>query len=329
MSVLAQDITIAVTVYSRRQYVRQAVNSALNQTIPVRVMVVEDCGPDPELESFVKGEFGSRIKYTRNPARRGLFGNWNACLELCETEWMTILHDDDYLAPNFVRAMERLAAEAPGHFLYFGRTITIEEDGKVASEEFQDPRAVPGSWMERNSADILFGPFPFPGHLFHVPTAKRVGGFRATSYLAGDWEMWAKLMAAGGAAQTSEITAFNRSHGGWDRGTNESVRKGRHLPSVFIGHKRVLKLLPASLHAKFDRKAFQGRAPVSVRYLLQYGSAMSPRLFRYHVGLLLLSRAPHWRYALFQHGARKGGVRFVQAASRLWKAWRHENSDCH
>ena len=98
MNALRDQITIAVTVYSRRQYISQAVNSALNQTVPARVMVVEDCGPDPELESFVRKEFGSRIKYIRNPKRRGLFGNWNACLELCKTEWITILHDDDYLA---------------------------------------------------------------------------------------------------------------------------------------------------------------------------------------------------------------------------------------
>ena len=98
----ADQITIAVTVFGRRTYLRQAVASALDQTVPVRVIVVEDCGPDPTLEAFVRKEFGSRIEYFRNQRRRGIFGNWNACMDLCQTAWLSILHDDDYLAPGFV-----------------------------------------------------------------------------------------------------------------------------------------------------------------------------------------------------------------------------------
>ncbi len=61
---LAPDqITIAVTVYNRRQYLRQAIRSALSQSVPVRVLVVEDCGPDPMLQSYVTAEFGSRVAY--------------------------------------------------------------------------------------------------------------------------------------------------------------------------------------------------------------------------------------------------------------------------
>src|ERR1039457_4635020 len=77
------DITIAVTVFDRRDYIEQAVVSALAQTLPVRVMVVEDCSPDKGLESFLLWRFGSPITYHRNSRRAGLFDNWNACVHLC------------------------------------------------------------------------------------------------------------------------------------------------------------------------------------------------------------------------------------------------------
>ena len=51
------DLTIAVTVFSRRDYILEAVRSALNQTVPVKVIVVEDCGPDVTLRDFVLKEF--------------------------------------------------------------------------------------------------------------------------------------------------------------------------------------------------------------------------------------------------------------------------------
>src|SRR5690242_712154 len=49
MELKPEQITIAVTVYNRRDYLPDAIQSALNQTVPVRVIVVEDCGPDPGL----------------------------------------------------------------------------------------------------------------------------------------------------------------------------------------------------------------------------------------------------------------------------------------
>lgn len=317
MSLLANQITIAVTVYSRRQFIKQAVASAVNQSMPVRVVVVEDCGPDPALESFVKAEFGARIEYIRNSRRRGLFGNWNACLNACATEWVSILHDDDFLAPGFVEAMIELEKEAPGCALYLGRTLIVDEHGKPTPE--QDGRTVSAPWMKRDLTDILYMPFSFPGHLFRGSDAKAVGGFRETSFMCGDWEMWAKLITLGGAAQSRRVVAFNRIHEGWDRGSNQAVRSGRYLPTAFAQHKRILALLAKSRALKRDRMDWQRRFPMSIRFLLRYGQTLSPRLLRYHVRLLLLSPAPHWRYALFQNMTRIGGVGFVKLASKIWR----------
>ncbi|HKQ38043.1 MAG TPA: glycosyltransferase family 2 protein, partial [Verrucomicrobiae bacterium] len=128
------QLTIAVTVYSRREYVKRAVTSALGQTLPVRVMVVEDCGPDATLQDYVKAEFGDRIQYMRNPKRRGLFDNWNACVDYCRTPWLSILHDDDYLAPNCVESMVALARQQPGCALYYGHYKVADETGAFRPE---------------------------------------------------------------------------------------------------------------------------------------------------------------------------------------------------
>jgi glycosyltransferase involved in cell wall biosynthesis len=317
MSLLANQITIAVTVYDRRQFIKQAVASALNQTIPVRVVVVEDCGPDPTLESLVKDEFGPKIEYIRNPKRRGLFGNWNACMDICATEWLSILHDDDYLAPGFVEAMIELARHVPDRALYCGRTIWVDDQGQPTGEN--PIRPLNGDWHRIGLQDILYGPpVSFPGQLFKVSAAKELGGFRENSYYCGDWEMWAKLTAREGAAQTARVAAYYRSHDSWDRGTNAIIRNGRQIPATFVQHKRVLTLLPADSKITFDRGSFYKRSPLPVRFLLRHAATFRPRLLAYHVGLLLLSRPPHWRYAVYQQCARLGGAGFVRLSSRLW-----------
>lgn len=316
--VTADQITIAVTVYNRRCYLKQAIASALNQTVRAHVMVVEDCGPDPTISALVKGEFGDRVEYIRNPARRGLFGNWNACVEYCRTKWLSILHDDDFLDPCYVQTMVELAEKAPGFPLYFGKVIHLNQDGSVFAT--QDEREVDGDWTARGLRDILYTPFLFPGHLFAIDAIRRVGGFRETSYLAGDWELWAKLMARGGGAQSGKTVAYYRIHDGVERGTNQIIRQGRMLALGLVQHKRVLRLLPEA--QPFSRREALRHFPMVSRFLLRYGYALSPRLLRYHVGLLRFSCPAPLKHRLFQVGTRLGGGLFVRACSKVWNGSR-------
>jgi glycosyltransferase involved in cell wall biosynthesis len=322
MSRSTGEITIAITVYDRRQYLKQAIASALNQTVRPRVIVVEDCGPDTSLAAFVRQEFGPDLEYIRNPRRRGLFGNWNACLEHCGTPWLAILHDDDFLAPDFVEAMLDLKQAVPDCDLYIGLAAFVDEQGKLLSERRQEPRPVTGTSARIHLDDILYNPFLFPGHLFRVAAARQLGGFRETSIFCGDWEMWAKLTAKGGAALHSRIVAFVRTHGGWDRGTNKVARNGKLLPAACVQHKRILALMPPGPGSKFNRARFQKHRCVSIRSLLRYSHGFSPRLRAYHFRLFMLSPPPHWRYALFQKAARLGGPAFVSALSRVWSCFR-------
>lgn len=318
MSLSPQEITIAITVYSRRQYIERAVESALNQTIPVKVIVVEDCGPDLQLQEFVKQRFGSRIEYFRNPQRRGLFDNWNACMEYCQTPWISILHDDDYLAPNFVETMLELHGSAPECGLYFGETDLVGDNGKLMLNITASPMKT--RWRRVELIDgVKLTPFPFPGQLFKIDQAKALGGFRKTSLYCGDWEMWMNLIAVHGSAQISERVAFQLQHSGWDRGTNRVIRSGWLYALTYVQHKRNLKLLATNgIHLRFDRLAFQKWAPLPTRFLLTYGHTLRRRILAYNVKLLLLSTAPHWKYKVFQKLTQIGGVSFVKFASYLW-----------
>lgn len=320
MNLSAAQITIAITVFNRRKYLKEAISSALNQTAPVRVIVVEDCGPDPGLRTFVQQEFGSRVTYIRNPRRRGLFGNWNACLDYCETPWISILHDDDFLAPGFIEALLDLNRQAPDCGLYFGQTRLVNEQGEPFADA-RPPMTLP--WRRVELADTLITtPFPFPGHLFRVADARALGGFRESSQFCGDWEMWSNLIARHGGAQTSVIVAYNRGHTSPERGCTQMDLSGRLRPLAFVQQKRVLRLLRDSgARIRFDRAEFLRKSPMSVDYLVEHGARLPARILRYNVGLLLRSTSPSARYAIFQALTRVLGVRFVRMASVLGRSF--------
>ena len=316
-----EQLTIAVTVYSRRQYVQRAVASALNQTKPVRVMVVEDCGPDPTLEKYVKGEFGDRIEYIRNPKRRGLFDNWNACVDYCRTPWLSILHDDDYLAPNCVESIVKLARKEPGCALYYGYYKTVDETGKFRPEFTIPQIATPTRRLTLHDV-YQTTPIAFAGTVFAVEGAKGIGGFNPHSQFAGDWQMWSRLIARFGAAGTRDHVSFVLAHYGTDRGSIVVMKSGKAHALNYVQRKRIIALMrqQGSEPITIDRKREQALMPVSIRLLLDHGASMSPRLLRYNLELLGMSKSPNWRYAMGKMLLRAIGWRGLRAVSNWWNA---------
>src|ERR1700756_3729370 len=71
------------------------------------------------------------FQLSKRPRRRGLFDNWNACVEACRTPWLCILHDDDFLELTFIEAMIELAQAAPGRALYYGQAAVVDAAGKT------------------------------------------------------------------------------------------------------------------------------------------------------------------------------------------------------
>jgi glycosyltransferase involved in cell wall biosynthesis len=316
MSFKADQITIAITVYDRREFIEQAIESSLNQTIPVKVMVVEDCGPDPELRVFVESKFGSRIKYVRNRERRGLFGNWNACIENCDTPWLSILHDDDYFKPAFVETMLKLYEAAPGRGLYFGNFETVDSTGRVTQAEHP---ATGAFWQDievRALAD--WNLLRFAGHVFPIEYARTVGGFRNTSLYCGDWEMWFQLVSRYGGVRTGTTVAAVRFYEDWKKGTSKVGRAGKIYLATNVQRKRNYACLRRSGQiADFDFRTVRGNVGMSLKDLFCYGGTFSRRILDYNIHLFLASRPRSFRQRALQAALRILGSRLVRLCSWL------------
>ena len=101
-------ITIAIPVYERYEYFEEALNSAINQSVTCRIIVVDNASQTKSFETQITKTANSNIKYYRNHKNLGMVGNWNECIKLTTTEWLTILHDDDILFPDFIKEYEAL-----------------------------------------------------------------------------------------------------------------------------------------------------------------------------------------------------------------------------
>lgn len=97
--------TIAIPTYKRPKLLKEALDSALNQTncIDYEVIVVDnnpqrDCNTEKLMNSYNDTKFS----YFKNSENLQMAGNWNRCFELANGNYVVMLHDDDILLSNFL-----------------------------------------------------------------------------------------------------------------------------------------------------------------------------------------------------------------------------------
>ena len=111
--------SIVITTYNRLNFLKRAIDSALAQTLPCSVIVVDDCSSDgtqayvQERRDALASSGGRRLIYHRNSTNLGHSKSVNAGVELATGEWIKPLDDDDYLAPNCIEVMTKAIALRP------------------------------------------------------------------------------------------------------------------------------------------------------------------------------------------------------------------------
>lgn len=201
-------VTIAVPAYQRPELLERALHSAFAQTglAPselIEVLVVEDPpagGPtqaSADIEQLCRAITGVRFRYQRNPGNLGL-DNWNRCLQEARGRWIVILHDDDWLAPDFIRQCLDLIALNPSLKLVGCRAI-VEREG--------EPAAIAWGALARRRPqrvgpfDFLLGnPFFVSGVMMDRQLALDLGGFSHDWAPTQDSDCWLRFCEAAPAA---------------------------------------------------------------------------------------------------------------------------------
>lgn len=215
-------ITFAIPYYRGRDYLGEAIRSVLAQTASDwLLLVVDDCGPEPA-DDVVAGYDDPRISYVRNAQNLGLAGNWNECVRLATTPWVTILHGDDRLLPEYAERVLAAAEREPGVTALFTDTVNIDGDG-APTRTLAD--VAKGLLPRRKGDHALAGDDDLAGLLagnyIVCPTMclrrELVGPapFDASLKFVPDWEFTTRVLMGGGRlfAVRTPLLEYRR-HGG-------------------------------------------------------------------------------------------------------------------
>ncbi len=126
----APSLTFAIPFYRGVPYLVRTLDSVRAQRDPAWQAIVCDDGTEPGVAERVRGLGDDRIRYLHNGRNLGLGGNFNRCLDVAETELVTVLHADDELMPTYAGTMRAAAQLYPDAAAFFCRATIIGPDGR-------------------------------------------------------------------------------------------------------------------------------------------------------------------------------------------------------
>lgn len=198
------SLTIAIPFHKGKDFLQRAMASVIAQTDPGWELVVCDDGPETNVASLVSSIADPRVRYVRADGPSGMVANWNRCLDNAQSSWVTLLHADDELLPNYVGVMRNATAQAHQAAGFFCQTKILDGMGK---ECFSFPDWIKGWLRPGRKLLVVHGQSGLAsllrGNYIMCPTMcynlGRLGSqrFSAGWRFAQDLELFARLLLEG------------------------------------------------------------------------------------------------------------------------------------
>ncbi len=198
--------TIVIPTYKRANLFTEALKSAVNQEYvgEYEILIIDNEpyeGIINETEKIVRSFSDERINYYRNERNIGMFGNWNRCIELAKSNWICMLHDDDYLDLRYLYEIHQILISRPDAGIISSRFNVIEHNTYENKYKLFAQRGIKKilSLFQKNithikMVDYLFGySCPIVGSCFSRSQAIEIGGFDEDFYPSADYFFIAKF----------------------------------------------------------------------------------------------------------------------------------------
>lgn len=124
-------ISVIIPIYKVEKYLRQCVDSVINQTLrDIEIILIDDESPDgcPGIcDEYAASDRRVRVVHQKN---RGIGGARNAGLQIAGGKYIFFLDSDDWLDTDGLRILYERAEQSGAHIVLTGETLYMENYGK-------------------------------------------------------------------------------------------------------------------------------------------------------------------------------------------------------
>ncbi|WP_178991529.1 glycosyltransferase [Winogradskyella schleiferi] len=187
-------ISVIMSVYNAEKYLKEAVDSILNQTYQdFEFIIFNDCSTDKSTTILKQYEENHpKIKVIYNTENLGLTKNLNSAIAIANGDYIARMDADDVSKPNrFENQMAFLTKHT--HIDILGTfSNDIDENGKI-----KRTRTVPVRHSDIIAMLPKFSPISHPTVIFKKASLAKIGFYNPKYRTSQDLEMWFRAASAG------------------------------------------------------------------------------------------------------------------------------------
>ncbi len=196
-------VTVLMTVYNVDKYIREALESVLNQTYRDFIfLIINDCSEDKSEEIILEYK-DKRIRYYKNPKNLGLARALNKGLEMIDTKYFIRMDSDDISVPHRFEVLVKYMESHPEIGVFSSGLKRFGNDNSVWQFPEHD---------DDIKAYLLFGP-----SIAHAPSIIRTQVMKKNNIFyrdvyqhIEDYDLWYRLMKVTKFANTKEVLYMYR-----------------------------------------------------------------------------------------------------------------------
>jgi alpha-1,6-rhamnosyltransferase len=233
-------ITIIVPTYRRHRFLRRALASAAAQDYPIdayEVVVVNDGGSGTNRKNLRKMWKGAcELRYARI-RHAGQSAANNRGLELARGEYVTFLHDDDFIYPNKMRVLAGFLDENTEANVVYSLPQYVNQSGRRIDTPSQLRRFIKRyprlTWAQVKAGSKMW--IHGTSTMYRTSILRDAGGWDVNLPTAEEWELHLRLLKLGhDFFGIPTVTTAYRIHPG---NKSAGYRKNRAKPRSYINNK--------------------------------------------------------------------------------------------
>lgn len=265
-------VTIVIPAYNHGTYLKQAIDSVLNQDYPnIELIVLDDGSTDSTRE--VLESYGNRF-YWESQKNIGQAGTLNKGWGMAKGEILAYLSADDVLLPQATRKSVQCLLDSPEAVLCYADFQLIDSESRVIRKVV----APEYSYREMVTRFICA---PGPGAYFWRSAFVNTGGWDPTFRQYPDYDCWLRMGLLGSFAHVHEELAAFRVHENSQTFAQTTVERAEEALRVMEKYFQLPDIPDEILSEKT-------RALANARFLV---AQLHLRAGRYLAGLLQIYRA--------------------------------------
>ena len=183
------DVSVVIATYNRSRQIREAIDSVLAQSVPVREVIVVDDGSKDDTRAQLLA-YGDRIRPFFQ-ANGGASAARNHALRMAQGSWIAFLDDDDVWLPEKIKQQWDLVRKNPALGLVYCSDYAVDEQLRVLYSREAQPQNR-GEVFDR----LLIKNFIFTSCVIARRDAIEKAGYMQPEFkFAQDWDLWLKIAA--------------------------------------------------------------------------------------------------------------------------------------